>query len=164
MAHQNPSEVKQVFLSRRQAFLGLAAVSGVTLLPSHAFAKKPSIYASGGFAIRGYDPVAYFVSDKAMKGSEDFEYTHMDTVFRFANAENLELFKANPEKYTPQYGGYCAWAVSFGATASTQPTAWTIVDDKLYLNYSRSIRRQWLADQANRIELADQNWPAVLNN
>ena len=163
MAHQDKLDINSTSLSRRKVLTGLVALTGFGLLPSHTLAKKPSIYSRNGLAIRGYDPVAYFVLSKATKGSSDFELYHQGTTFRFANADNLEAFKSNPDKYTPQYGGYCAWAVSHVYTASIHPTAWTVVDDKLFLNYSRSVRRQWLSDQANRIKLADQNWPAVLD-
>ena len=73
------------------------------------------------------------------------------------------MFAANPEKYAPQYGGYCAWAVSQGYTASTDPEAWKIVDGKLYLNYSKSVQLTWEQDAAGNIAAADENWLTVLN-
>lgn len=159
-----PSETKSRHsFTRRHALFGLTAITSTILLPTFAMAKKPDIYSSGGFAIHGYDPVAYFVASEPQEGKSEFEFTHLGATFRFANADNLAAFKANPDNYTPQYGGYCAWAVSLGYTASIHPFAWSVVDDKLYLNYSKRVQRQWTAGQDNRITLADQNWPAVLD-
>ena len=84
-------------------------------------------------------------------------------VWRFASAENREAFAANPVQYAPQYGGYCAWAVSQGYTASTDPEAWRIVDGKLYLNYSRSVQQKWEQDIPGNITAGDANWPKVLD-
>lgn len=147
----------------RRRLIHFGALSAVLLAPSMAFAAKDPVYNSRDIAIQGYDPVAYFTDQQARKGHRDYEVSHMGSTFRFANAENKALFEANPDKYAPQYGGYCAWAVSHGYTASINPHAWTIDNDKLYLNYSLSVRAQWDADRANRIRLGDQNWPAVLD-
>ena len=149
-------------ISRRR-LIHYGALSAVLLAPSLAFAAKDPVYNSRGIAIQGYDPVAYFTDQQPRKGHRDYEVSHMGATFRFASAENKASFEANPDKYAPQYGGYCAWAVSHGYTASINPHAWTIDNDKLYLNYSLSVRAQWDADRANRIKLGDQNWPAVLN-
>ncbi|MEL7173254.1 MAG: YHS domain-containing (seleno)protein, partial [Pseudomonadota bacterium] len=82
--------------------------------------------------------------------------------WRFSSAENRDLFVENPEKYAPQYGGYCAWAVAQGYTAATDPEAWAIVDDKLYLNYNKSVQAKWEKDVPGHIASADGNWPTVL--
>ena len=149
-------------IKRRVFLTGLAATPAL-LTARTAFAMKPEIFARRGIAIRGYDPVAYFKQGRAVKGLSDFKMMYKGATFRFANQENLTDFSANPERFAPQYGGYCAWAVSHGYTASIDPDAWTIEGDKLYLNYSLRVRSQWEADKQNRIRLADQNWPAVLN-
>ena len=143
-------------------------ISGFALAPAlfsarSALAMKPEIFASRGIAIRGYDPVAYFKEGRAVRGSSDFETDYKGATFRFANSKNLTDFIANPEGFAPQYGGYCAWAVSHGYTASIDPDAWTIDKGKLYLNYSLRVRAQWDADRENRIKLGDQNWPGVLS-
>lgn len=117
----------------------------------------------GNLAIEGYDPVAYFTESRPVKGSSDFQYEWKEANWRFSSAENLALFKAKPEQYAPQYGGYCAYAVAKNTTASIDPTQFTIVDDKLYLNYSKSVNNKWLANRDNFIVDADQNWPAILN-
>lgn len=130
--------------------------------PAHA--DKPQIY-TGNFsntAVQGHDPVAYFTDGKPVKGSKEFTTQYQGAEFRFASAENLATFKADPEKYAPQYGGYCAWAVSQGYTAKGDADHWKIVDGKLYLNYNKKIQEDWEQDQASFIIQADTNWPEVL--
>jgi hypothetical protein len=115
----------------------------------------------GGVAIEGTDPVAYFDQGRPVEGSSDFEHEWMDATWRFVSAENRDRFAADPEKYAPQYGGYCAWAVSQGYTAKIDPEAWSIVDDKLYLNYSKDVQKQWSADVPGNIAKGDANWPTI---
>ena len=128
-----------------------------------AYATEASVFATEDGAIRGYDPVAYFTIGEPTRGSDQFTASWQGTIFKFASATNLELFKADPAAYAPQYGGYCAYAVSKGATAGTVPEAWTIVDGKLYLNYSLAVQQRWRKDVPGHIREADRNWPAVLN-
>jgi YHS domain-containing protein len=116
---------------------------------------------SGKTAIKGYDPVAYFTGSGPVKGSPQFPHQWMGAEWRFASAANRDLFAAAPEKYAPQYGGYCAYAVSENYTANIDPEAWKIVDGKLYLNYSKSVQKIWMMDQARRIAQADRNWPGL---
>lgn len=116
----------------------------------------------GNVAIEGYDPVAYFTQSRPVKGDSDFEYEWKDAKWRFSSAENLALFTANPEKYAPQYGGYCAYAVAKNTTASIDPTQFTVVDDKLYLNFNKGVQQKWLANRDGFIVDADQNWPEIL--
>ncbi len=126
--------------------------------PAHAI---DPVYSAEGAAIRGYDPVAYFTEEKPMKGSAAHSATHDGATWHFASAENRDLFVANPEKYAPQYGGYCAWAVAEGYTASADPGAWSIKDGKLYLNYSKLVRARWAIDKDGNIVKGDQNWPGL---
>ena len=125
----------------------------------------PFIYSesSSGLAIRGADPVAYFTQAQAVKGTEEFEYEWNDATWRFSSQENLDLFAANAEQYAPQYGGYCAKAVSEGNLASIDPESWKIVEDRLYLNYSPAVQQQWSRDIPGNIALGDENWSGVLN-
>ncbi len=116
----------------------------------------------GGLAVKGYDPVAYFNEGKPVEGSEAYEYEWKDATWRFANAENRAEFIDAPEKFAPQYGGYCAYAVSQGVTADIDPDAWKIVNGKLYLNVSRSIQRTWERSIKSYIRKADANWPRIL--
>ena len=123
---------------------------------------QSSIFVEDGLAIAGTDPVAYFRQGRAVEGSSEFEYQWKGATWRFQSAANKALFVSNPEEYAPQYGGYCAYAVSRGYTASTEPEAWKIVDGKLYLNYSLEVRELWSQDIPGYIAKANQNWPGVL--
>ncbi|MEG3846857.1 YHS domain-containing (seleno)protein [Microcoleus sp. herbarium19] len=131
--------------------------------PSAAQAKPlPQVfYSEGGIAIRGTDPVAYFTQGKPVKGNPEFAHKWGNTTWQFASAQNRDLFAQNPEKYAPQYGGFCAWAVSQGYTASTDPDAWKIVGDKLYLNYNSAVQWGWEKDVSGNVVKGDKNWPAL---
>lgn len=121
------------------------------------------VYSSWGKAIKGYDPVAYFTEGKPVKGDKQFTHTWNDARWLFSSEQNRDRFALNPEQYAPQYGGYCAWAVSQGYTASIDPDAWSIVDNKLYLNYSKGMQRKWEDDIPGHIASADNNWPKILS-
>ena len=127
------------------------------------FALEP-VYQKGGAAIKGYDPVAYITLGQAVEGSPGITSTWQGATWRFANSKNRELFNAEPEKYAPQYGGYCAYAVSIGKTAGINPEAFDVVDGKLYLNYSKKIQSRWQKEKAANIEAADKNWPELLKD
>ena len=134
-------------------------------ITSSAFgAEDPVFTGRGDFAINGYDTVAYHLEMKPVKGDSDFTAEWNGAVWRFKNAENRDLFQSDPERWAPKYGGYCAWAVAHNSTAKTDPKAWSIVDDRLYLNLSLNIRKKWSKDIPGNIARADANWPAVLNN
>ncbi|MEM9053819.1 MAG: YHS domain-containing (seleno)protein [Pseudomonadota bacterium] len=143
----------------------LVAAGPVTLAAPVAFADKDPIYTSkrSNLALQGYDTVAYFTIGEPTKGSADYTTTYQGAEFRFVSEENLNLFLGDPEKYVPQYGGYCAWAVAQGKTAKGDARRWAIVDGKLYLNYNGSIQRKWDKDRTGFIVKGDQNWPSVLN-
>ncbi len=114
-----------------------------------------------GLAIDGYDPVAYFTEQKPVKGLPEFRVESESSTFQFASAAHRDAFAADPSKYVPQYGGYCAYGMAKGYKASIDPAAFTIVGDKLYLNYSETVRSQWLSDIPGYIRKADANWPDV---
>jgi len=116
----------------------------------------------GGLAIKGYDTVAYFTDGKPVEGSKEFETTWDGATWRFSSEANLESFESDPEKYAPQYGGYCAWAVSQGTTANIDPKSWTIVDGKLYLNYNEKIQKKWSSNRSALIKKADEEWGKLL--
>ncbi|MEL6492816.1 MAG: YHS domain-containing (seleno)protein [Cyanobacteria bacterium J06621_3] len=126
-------------------------------------AVPPSVFAEDGIAIRGADPVAYFTEGQYVAGTADYTYEWADATWQFSSAENRDLFASNPTQYAPQYGGFCAWAVSEGYTASVDPDAWKVVEGKLYLNYDARIQQRWQQDVPGNIARADQNWPGVLN-
>ncbi|NJN21151.1 MAG: YHS domain-containing protein [Leptolyngbya sp. RL_3_1] len=131
--------------------------------PAGSF-KQPVVYAEGGIALKGADPVAYFTDATYVAGDAAHSYDWNGATWHFASAENRDQFASDPEKYAPQYGGYCAWAVSQGNTAAIDPNAWEIVDGKLYLNYNQKVKDRWVEDIPGNISQADQNWPQVLNN
>ena len=144
-------------------FIHTILIVGSLLVSSVALALDP-IYTSffSNVAIKGYDTVAYFTENKAVKGSKDFVTEHKGATWHFSSQENLDLFLSEPEKYEPQYGGYCAYAVAQNTTASIKPELFTIVDDKLYLNYNAKINDQWQSNKEEFIQQADANWPAIL--
>ncbi len=123
--------------------------------------KKPEIYSSSSVAIGGYDPVAYFTESKPVKGNREFSYDWKNANWLFSSKQNLDSFASNPEKFAPQYGGWCAFACSKGRKATTDPNAWSIVDGKLYLNNSLKVQEKWLLNQNESIGQADKNWPAI---
>lgn len=127
-----------------------------------ASAQKSPVYVTKVGAIKGYDPVAYFKEGKPVKGHETYTYQWQGADWHFSTEENMEAFKADPEKYAPQFGGYCAYGVSKGALYKIEPEAWKIVDGKLYLNYSKGIQEKWEANQAAFIKKAEENWPKVI--
>ncbi|MEM8615035.1 MAG: YHS domain-containing (seleno)protein [Cyanobacteria bacterium P01_H01_bin.105] len=132
--------------------------------PAEQTAAAYAVFAENDIAIRGADPVAYFTAGEYTPGSDEFTYDWEGATWQFASAENRDLFAANPEDYAPQYGGFCAFAVSQGYTAPIEPTAWKIVDGKLYLNYDNRIQKRWSKDIPGHIAQANQNWPGVLAN
>ena len=127
-----------------------------------ALAQKAPVYSDSSGAIRGYDPVAYFTQSRPVKGSREFTHRWNGATWRFASAENRDRFAAEPEKYAPQYGGYCAYGVASGYAVKIEPDAWSVVDGRLYLNYDRGVQKSWQADVPGYIRKADANWPQVL--
>ena len=113
---------------------------------------------ANGVAIKGYDAVSYFTDMKPMMGKSDFSYEWNGAKWQFTSEKNLDMFKANPNKYAPQYGGYCAYAVSKNMLAPVDPTAWTVVDGKLYLNNSGKVKKMWKEDIPGNIKTANKNW------
>ena len=121
-----------------------------------------AVYTSWGKAINGYDPVAYFTQGKPVEGKSGITLDWMGAQWRFSTASNRDAFAKDPARYAPQYGGYCAWAVSQGYSASTVPEAWKIVEEKLYLNNSKGIQKRWVSGGiAKLIAAADANWPGI---
>lgn len=109
-------------------------------------------------AIKGYDTVAYFADQGAVKGNPQFEFVWNGAKWLFSSKENMEKFQKSPEIYAPQFGGYCSWAVSHGYTADGDPEAWKVVDGKLYLNYNPEVKKKWEAEQQKLIEDGKKNW------
>jgi YHS domain-containing protein len=137
----------------------VAVPLGTLLLAGRGLAAQ--VNADGGVAVRGTDVVAYVTEGRPVAGSARFTHAWRGATWRFASAANRDRFAADPERYAPAYGGFCAYAVSEGYTAPIDPAAWRIVDGRLYLNYDRSVQRRWEADIPGRIARADANWPAL---
>ena len=112
-------------------------------------------------AIQGYDAVAYFTAGKPVKGAAQFTHPWQGATWQFSTAANRDLFASAPEKYAPAYGGFCAYAVSRNYTAGIDPASWTIVNGRLFLNYSRRAQELWLEARDANIGKGDANWPAL---
>lgn len=130
----------------------------------YTYCQEQPIYSTKAGAIKGYDPVAYFIEGKPIKGLSGQSLEWNGATWFFSSEENKNLFKTEPEKYAPQYGGYCAYGVSKGGLYKIEPEAWTIVDGKLYLNYSLKIQKDWEVDIPGFIEKADENWPGLVTD
>lgn len=152
-------------MTRRMFAAAAIAVPIAATMISPAAAGKPEVFTGlvKGKGAAGHDVVAYFTMGKPVKGMAEFSTTWKGATWEFSSAENLEKFKANPEAYAPQYGGYCAYGVSKGGLVKGEPDQWTIVDGKLYLNYSASVQKTWSKDIPGFISTADKKWPDILN-
>lgn len=115
-----------------------------------------------GNAVKGYDPVAYFTDNKAVPGTSDFQSKLGGATYSFVSKEHKDLFDADPSKYLPQFGGYCAYGVSIDKTVNIDPTAYQIIDGKLYLQYSKSIMDKFNQDQAGNLQKAFGYWPKLV--
>lgn len=153
-------------MSRRFALvLGAAAL----LASASVFAAPPINTLKGGLlggrsdtAILGYDTVAYFTDGKPTKGQDALAYEWMGAKWKFASQAHLDMFKASPEKYAPQHGGYCAYGVSQDNLVSIEADKFKILDGKLYLNYDADVQTKWLKDPAGFIKLADTKFATLL--
>ena len=135
-----------------------------TLFASNfAFAEPPVFLNGEGVALTGYDPVAYFTDNKPVQGQKAISFRYQDATYYFASEAHREAFQANPEKYLPQYGGYCAYGASFGHKAPGDPTQWSVVNGKLYINYNERVQQQWTAARDATIEKADKVWVDIKN-
>lgn len=146
----------------RMLRIALAMIFFVSFVACEKTPVLPLNRTSDGLAIKGYDPVAYVTEGMAVPGLAENEFVWKGAVWRFATSEHKALFKLDPERYAPRYGGYCAYAVSQGKTADIDPEAWTIVDNKLYLNLNKDVRGLWEKDRDAYIRQADMNWPHMI--
>jgi YHS domain-containing protein len=138
--------------------LGLiVAIAGSAVADSNS--PVPAVNTAEGIGLKGYDPVAYFINGSPTQGTKQHSFLWKGVSYRFASAENLEKFKADPEKYLPQYGGYCAYAMSLNRIADIDPSRWAIVDGKLYLNNGFVAEKLWSLNKSGNIASGDRNWP-----
>jgi YHS domain-containing protein len=133
-------------------FAGLADSAGSSESPVAA------VNASDDVGLKGYDPVAYFTDEQPIRGTPHYSFQWKGVTYRFASAGNLQRFKADPNKYLPQYGGYCAYAMSINRIADISPTEWTIFGGKLYLNNNFISQTLWSLDKSGRVKSGDRNW------
>ena len=147
--------------NRRQILASLAALP-VSLLATPSQATMPMIFASGGLAINGYDPVSYFTEAKPLAGNRKQAVMWKGAIWQFSSARNRVAFESNPWVFAPRYGGYCAYAMSIGKTLTTDPMAWRIHSNQLFLIHNMDTKQVWLRDIAGNIDRANQNWPAIL--
>lgn len=115
----------------------------------------------GGLALKGYDAVAFHTERRPVEGRKEFTHEYADAKWQFVSAANRDLFARDPEKYAPQYGGYCAWGISQEKFFDGDPEVWKIVDGKLYLNYNKEIEKTWEQDIPGFIAKADGHWPTL---
>mgnify|MGYP003526674477 FL=1 len=138
-----------------------SAIAGVALSVIALGSGAGEFNESNGVAIKGYDPVAFFKDSKPVRGKDDLRFEYKGSTFVFANAENRAAFAADPAKYAPQYGGYCAFGTARGYKADIDPATFTVIDGRLYLNYNTQVQREWTADSGKFIRQADERWPTV---
>ena len=119
------------------------------------------VFVTDAGAIRGYDPVAYHTEGQPMRGAAEIVHEWNGAVWHFANAANRDRFAADPARYAPRYGGYCAYGTSNGYKVSTQPEAFAIVDGVLYLNHNLPVQQTWDKDRPTYIRDADSHWTAI---
>ena len=136
-------------------------VAAFTLAACTSIGSRP-IFSDDAGALRGYDPIAYFDENRALKGDENIHYNYGGATFYFTSEDNRRRFKAIPDAFLPQYGGYCAYGMSRNFVVSSDPQAFTLVAGKLYLNYSLKVRDTWLKDVPGNIARADANWQKKL--
>lgn len=145
-------------ITRRAILLALIA------LPAAAASPAGTVNLQDGPAVGGYDVVAYFTDGRAVPGRGDLTAEHDGAIYRFSSQGNRSAFVASPSRYLPQFGGYCAFGLARGYKAVIDPQAFTIVDGKLYLNYSQAIQAKWRGQQAADVSLANTNWPKVIDS
>jgi YHS domain-containing protein len=144
------------YVTSYKAWIGAAMFALVSLT-----AGAGEFYEKDGVAIKGFDAVSYFKTNKAVKGSDQYTARYKDSTFHFSSAENRDTFSANPEQYAPQYNGFCAYGVAKGAKAKIEGESFAIVDGKLYLNYDAKVQSDWQKDITGYVKKADINWPDV---
>ena len=139
------------------------AVSAMTLSSLNFAADIDMSADANDVAIGGYDTVSYFTDGTPTHGSGQYTATYKNTIYQFSSAENRNTFRANPSHYAPQYGGFCAMGVALEKKLVVDPTAWRIVDNKLYLNLNKAVQKKWLSDVPAHLETAEDNWPDIKN-
>ena len=154
---------RESIVNRRELMSAALAVGGAAVLAPNAMAKTAPIDTSkkAGVALGGVDVVAYFTEKTSKPGKPEFKTHWKDVDWYFSSAENMQAFIAAPEKFAPQYGGYCAYAAAKGGVAAGDPQVWSVVDGKLYINLSDAVKKLWVQDIPGNIAKANKNWPGL---
>ena len=152
---------RNLFLTGGAVLAASGTVFGIPRRSRAEDATKPNDTGPGGLMLRGYDPVAYFADGKPEKGDPAITAVRDGLTWQFASEAHRDAFLADPAKYQPAYGGYCAFGTSQGHKAPGDPEAWTVVDGQLYLNYNKNVRTKWREDVPGFVKEADQNWPKL---
>lgn len=147
---------------KKSSLFTAMAVTGALLFSSLSFASSVNL-AENDVAIHGYDPVAYFSKNQAVKGSAKYTALHQGAIYRFSSEENRDRFKQDADKYAPQFGGYCAMGVALDKKLDVDPTAFYISDGKLFLNLNKAVQKKWLEDVPGNIKTAHRKWSGIEN-
>jgi YHS domain-containing protein len=152
----------------RRRFLSTALLAAAAALPRPALAydeNSPSELNvdANGLALQGYDPVAYFSASGPARGESQFSAKHQGATYWFVSAANRDAFVANPGRYAPAFGGFCAMGVALEKKLDGDPQAWRVVDGRLYLNVNKDVQKRWLDDVPGNLAKANKNWPTLKN-
>lgn len=147
-------------MKKTNLLAGLVAASAI-LVSSFSFAAEETQQTANGVILSGHDAVSYFTADKPTKGYAGISSVHDGAIYHFSSEANRDAFNANPAKYAPQYGGFCAYGAAIGAKFPIDPSVYAVVDNKLYLNNSANVSKIWNAKQSKAITLADKKWSTI---
>ncbi len=153
--------MNSVFKRGTRLFAAVALVAGMFVSGAGASDMRNNGTETSAPVMGGYDPVSYFSAAKPMRGSGYHTATYDGGTYLFASKDNKKMFEANPKKYAPQFGGYCAYGVAVGKKFYSDPTIWEVVNGKLYLNLDKKIQMKWNADQSGHITKAHSNWKGI---
>lgn len=145
----------------RIAVSGLIIAFLISTTSQQVNAQVSEVFAPQGKALKGYDVVAFHTQQTPVKGNDQFTYQWKGADWNFSNQANLDSFKANPTRFEPQYGGYCAYGTSEGHKAPVDIDTWTLLDGKLYFNYNQQVKKMWTKNQAQLIQKANEQWPLI---
>ena len=145
----------------RNALLSVGLALAVVPATAGLAAAETEVNIVEGYAVHGYDVVAYFTQGKPVVGDDRFTAEYEGATYRFSSAEHRDTFTADPAQYAPQYGGYCAFGTAMGRKFDGDPNAWAVVDGKLYLNLNKNIQARWKKDVPGFIRGAENNWPLI---
>jgi YHS domain-containing protein len=147
----------------RATLLALALGVGGALPYAGEVRAADEINLVNGYAVHGYDVVAYFTDSRPTPGDDRFTASHEGATYRFASAASRDAFLADPDRYAPQYGGYCAFGTAMGIKVDGRPDLWAVIDDRLFLNVDPNVQRRFLGNPEGYIRGADHNWPLIAN-